>query len=366
MRKEIFVLVLLFCVVWVLAGAEDNPRKGNWNFQPECVWSAVDFNGEFWGKPLSILILSNGNVAVYDTRLDKNILLDPKGTFLTVFGAKGEGPREVKRQSFWFATDEMVIIPDMGAVHYFNEQGTWVESRKVSPMPPPRGFLDKNHMIMVPRTVFEIGGGKGYFSVVDLNDDAKSLDLFEISDLFKGGFAQVGEDVMDVLVPGLSPMVEVGISQDFIVYGSSSQYNLIIVDPQGRKTGSFGIDRKKTPVSHARIAEHLKTMGLPEDKIMPLAKSFPEELVCFEDIQIVGNRIWVQQPRLDRHYDTLTYDIFSTEGVYLYRADMHLPEGEFLKSPFKNHFIRGDRMVAVVEKEDGSLNVACYRIRIPE
>lgn len=359
------MFLMILCSVLPAGNLPDKPQKGVWNLKPEQIWAVSDFGGEAWGKPGAVLILGTGQAAVYDPKLDKNILLDAQGRFVKTFAPKGEGPQEVRRQSFWFNLGGRIIIPDMGRVQEYDEQGNWLESRKVSPMPPPRGFLDRDHMVMVPRTVFEIGGGKGQFSVVDLKT-AQARDLFELSDLFDGGYARMGDDVVDMLVPGLTPMVEVGIGPGFMVYGLSSRYQLMIVDSKGHELRRFGLDRQRAPISHARIAEHLTSVDLPAEKAMEMAKTFEEKLVFFDDILIMGNQIWVQAARTDKAGDCIYYDIFSKKGAYLYRAELRLPNGSFLKSPFRNHAFGGDRLVAVVERDDGRLQVAAYRVSRPQ
>jgi len=351
--------------VWATKSA-DRPLKGNWSFQPECAWTVAELKGEAWGKPHSVLILGNGNVAVFDPKLKSNVLLDAKGQMITRFAPQGEGPQEVRSQSFWFSVDGLLLIPDMGCVHCYDENGVWMESRKIAPMPPPRGFIDKDRMVMAPRTRFEVGGDKGIFSIIDIKDGTQSRDLFEVTDLFTGGSARVGGDVMDILVPGLSPMFEVGVGPHYLVYGSSQTYDLHVVTLTGKELNRFGIQRKNTPIHRTQIARHIKTMNLPNEAVLPLAQSFPEELVSFEEILIRGDQIWVAQASLDRLSDSQVYDIFSKEGVYLYRAELKLPEGEFLKSPFKNHDIRGNRLVAVIETPDGELYLASYQIQTPD
>ena len=366
MSKTTVLMVLLMALQMTGLGAlgGDKPVNGQWEFKPEGIWSVQDFQGEFWGKPQAVLILENGNVAVFDPKLKKSVLLDSSGRYLTSFAPQGEGPREVKAQSFWYVVDGQLIIPDMGGVHYYDETGTWLETRKIQPMPPPRGFIDRDHMVMVPRTVFEIGDEKGMFRIVDLLGNGHR-DLLEISNLFRGGFARDGKEVMDILVSGLSPMIEVGIGPDFMVYGMSSEYELVRIDMQGRRLGRFGLKRMKVPISHEQIAAHLRSPYLTQEKARALAESFPEEAVYFEGIEIHGRQIWVRNACVAKLTAELAYDIFSFEGQYLYRAVMKIPRGEIVKSPFGNHFIRGDRLAALVEMEDGSQNLVCYRIRTP-
>lgn len=365
MKKSLFLFLLLLVVLALAAQkVADRPLKGDWDLNAQKLWSVSEVDGQALGKPRSVLILGNGKIAVYDPRLSKCFLLDGDGKYLTSFANEGEGPKEVKSQSFWFNCAGSLIIPDRGFVHFFDEQGKWLESKKVKPMPPPRGFIDAQHMVMVPRSVFEVSGEKGFFSILDLGTGQRQ-DLFSVSDLFAGGFSRQGEDVVDIMVPGLSPMIEVGIGPDIIVYGHSQSYELNVIDHQGRHLRKFGLDREKKSISHARIAEHLRSVDLPAEKAMIMAKTFPEEMVHFETIAIHGEQIWVQQARIDSRSESLVYDIFSHMGQYLYRAAVHLPEGEFLKSPFGNHFIAGDLLAAVVEDDRGELTVSCYRISLP-
>jgi len=367
MRKSLFaVLSALILQTLCPARSPEKPLHGDWDLKLQQVWQLEDVNGQAWADPSAVLLLGNGKIAVFDPRQGGNTLLSSEGTCIKTFAPRGEGPGEVRRQSFWFNVAGRILIPDMGQVHEYDEDGTWIRTRKVRPAPPPRGFSDPDHMVMLPRTIFETGGAKAACSVMDLRDGGTERELFPVTDLFTGGSAKVGEDVMNIIVPGLSPMLEVAVTPTYMVYGSSHTYQLNLISPEGKPLRSFGLHRSRPFISHDKIAQKLKSRNIPEEQLRQMVHSFPESLVHFTDILVIGDQIWVQNTPQEDTTSTLFFDVFSEQGSYLYRVRAHLPEGSWLRSPFRNHAIAGDKLMAFSESDDGKIHLGSYRIRPPQ
>ena len=112
MKKVLSFLILTLLVLSIKAGVKnpDKPVKGEWDFQLKKVWD-VDMAGkEVIGRPRQVLVADSGNVIVYDNKFTINRIFTPDGKFLKSFGKRGEGPGEIKFQTWAYTVDNKVIV----------------------------------------------------------------------------------------------------------------------------------------------------------------------------------------------------------------------------------------------------------------
>lgn len=369
--KKIYLMVIFLFMVLVLTGEvvnSDQPLEGEWNFKLEKVWEVDRIGNDVFGGPLQVLVTDNGRVVVYDSKLDVNRLFNPDGSFLTSFGKKGEGPGEIKNQAWMYAAAEKLMVPDGEKVHYFKEDGTYDRSLK-----KPFGlnavfFLNEFEFIAAPLTLFQMTGGKARISRYNLKShEEKTITDFKV---FEGGVGSSGKQLYDVIMPGLSPMMTVGYHNGRLYYGMNNSYTIHICDLEGKPLAGFSLKRKRRPVSTAEKKKRFEDSQIPDDAIKQIVDSLPDEIACFDRIEVHNNLIFVYVADLEHWKESgrrpKQIDIFSPDGKYLYRSLLRFDEGtQLFQTPFSNVVIKGEHLFAALEDANGEVKLVKYKITLP-
>jgi hypothetical protein len=369
--KKIFLMIIFLFMMLVLNGEvvnPDRPQKGEWDFKLEKLWEINRLGEEVFGRPLQVLVTENGRVAVYDSKLDINRLFTPDGQLITSFGKKGEGPGEIKNQEWMYAVNGKLAVPDGGKVHYFSQDGIYIQSQK-----KPFGlnvvyFLSEDEFISAPLTIFQMTGGRARISLYHIkNQIEKTIADFKV---FNGGIGSSGSQVYDVIVAGLSPMMTIGYHDGRLYYGMNNAYTINICTLDAEFINKFSVNRKKRPVSSSAKKERFKDSNMPDDAIKQIVSSLPDEIACFDRIEIHNSLIFVTVADLEHWKESgrkpKQIDIFSCGGKYLYRAFLRFDEGSRLfQTPFSNLVISGDYLYAALEDANGEAILAKFKITLP-
>lgn len=364
----VIVLLFLFCLRADIINP-DRPEKGDWNFKMEKLWEVNRAGGEVIGQPLQVLVAENGNIVVYDAKFGTNRLFAPEGKYITSFGKRGEGPGEIKNQAWMYAAAGKLLVPDGGKVHYLNEDGTYDQSLK-----KPFGlnavfFLNEFEFIAAPLTLFQMTGGKARISRYNLkNHEEKTIADFNV---FEGGMGSSGKQVYNVIMPGLSPMMTVGYHDGRLYYGMNNSYTVHMCDLEGKPLGEFSLKRKKRLVSIAEKKKRFENSQLPDDALKQIVDSLPDEIACFDRIEVHNGLIFVFVADLEHWKDSgrkpKQIDIFSPEGKYFYRSFLRFEEGSHLFStPFCNIALGKDYLIVALEDNEGEVKLFKYHIVLPE
>jgi len=371
MKKAILWFVFLVCFAGLAASVQnpDTPEKGEWDFKLRRMWEVTRAGEEVIGRPLQVAVTENGHVVIFDVQFGTNRLFTPEGEFITSFGKRGEGPGEIKNQSWMYAVGDRVAVPDGAKVHYFGQDGTYLESLAKPFNVNVVGFIDTTTVLAAPLTVFQMPEGKARISLFDLkNRKEKLLSEFEV---FEGGTGQSGGQTYDVILPGLSPLMTVGCFAGTLYYGMSNAYVIHRADLQGKQIGRFSLQRKKRPVSRSAKKDRFRDSQMPPDAVKQIVDSLPDEIASFDRIEGHRGLIYVFVADLehwkDRDRQPKQIDIFSPEGRYLYRSFLRFPEGGHLfNTPFTNLAIGDGYLVAALEDTEGEVKLAKYRVTLPD
>ncbi|MCK4763898.1 MAG: hypothetical protein KAW12_16980 [Candidatus Aminicenantes bacterium] len=366
MKKKVLFILLLSVVLTLQAHVKnpDKPQKGEWDFKLKTVYEIEKAGEEVLARPGGILIAGNGNLIVHDGQRRINHLYDKDGRYIKSFAKRGEGPGEVKHQVFFFSINNKIIIPDGLKVHYFSAAGDLIESKNKKTMLAPDLFLNRDEFIFSTKSIHDAVNGKGVIKSYHL-PGAKEKMLVEF-DIFKGGTGKSDGVVFDMIVMGLTPLMTVCSGNNRLYYGISDNYHIDIIDLQGKKTGSFSVDRKPVPVSTTRKREHFKNSRLPQDGLNQIIKSLPGKLTYFQGIETHKGLVYVFVAGLGKSRDKQEIDIFSAEGKYMYRSCLRFGEGfSLMFSPFGNLRINGDFLYVVLESDAGDVLVRKYSISLP-
>ena len=370
MKKNCLSIICFFMVVFSMASIKnpDKPLKGEWDFKPEPVWTVNQAGANVLGRPLQVLVTENGRIIVYDSKFRINRLFGPDGHFVTSFGKNGEGPGEIKNQAWMYSVTGKVVIPDGGRIHYFNPDGSYDKSLKKPFSQNPVLFLNEDEFISAPLTVFGATDGKAKISLFDVkSQNGKLISEFEV---FKGGVGRSGDQVYDIIMPGLSPMMIVGYHEGRLYYGMNNSYAIHISALDGKNMGVFSVSREKRKVSLSLKRERFKNSRMPENAVKQIIESLPDEIACFDRIEVHHDMIYVYVADLEHwkkgNRNPKQIDIFSPEGQYLYRCFLRFDEGSHLFfTPFSNLVIRDGYLVAALEDTDGEVKLVKYNVSLP-
>jgi hypothetical protein len=370
MKKMGCSLIFLLLVISLSADVEnpDKPKKGMWDFQLEEVWAVKKAGEDVFGRPFSLLVSDEGHVYIYDAGNNINYILDSDGNFLKAFAPDGQGPGEIQGQGFSFFIDDKVIIEGMGSIHYFTKKGDYIKSkRKDTLRHPPHIFLSENECIMAPMTPVHVYEGKGEISRVNLESgEEQKISSFSI---FEGSVATDSAQVVDVIVPGLTPMMTMGFADGRLYWGMNDSYIINVTGLEGKKLGTFRVKRKRGKVSDSFKKQYFSNDDMPPDMLKQLVDNLPNEISCFHRIDVQNGLVYVYVPELelDQRWPRIKQiDIFSPDGEYLYKA--HLEFDKDLKplfSPLHNLAVQGENLIIVLTDKQDNVIVSKYKIKLP-
>jgi hypothetical protein len=378
MRKEMnmktlklsFVLFLLLPQAIFQADVvnPDRPLKGEWDFKLNKVWEIGRAGEDVFGFPFSLTAAENGTLYVYDSANRINYIFDKDGNFLRAFARRGQGPGEVMGQDLIHYIDGKVYIPTLNGIHIFTADGIHVQTVKQESSPLiPRIFLSGDEIITAPKTAVFLPDGKGRIIRKNIRTGNETVIAeFSIQDW---GIAQSGENVVDMIAIGFSPLMILGYAENRIYWGMNTSYTIHVTDLSGKTTSSFSLKRKSRNVTDKFKREYFKSPGLPEEMLDQIAGSFPNRISFFHRIEIHNGLVYVFVPDVDlksKRAKLKQIDIFSPEGKYLFRAEIKFPGDRHpLFSPLNNLIIQGNHLYAVLMDEKDSALVAKYEVTVP-
>ena len=370
MRKIFYLLVPLMIVCILSADLEnpDKPQKGVWDFQLEKVWHIEKAGEDVFGRPFSLVVSDDGYVSVYDAGNDINYIFDGDGRFLKAFASAGQGPGEIQGQGLSFAIDDNVIIDSMSGLHYFSKKGDYIKSiKKDSLRFDPHIFLSVDECITAPLTLIHMSDGNGEIRRLNLDSGKdKAIAAFSV---FEGGVARSIGQVVDVIVPGLTPTMTMAYSEGRLYWGMNDSYIIHISGLDGNQLGVFKVRRKKEKISDSFKKQHFRNDDIPPDMLKQLVDGLPNEIASFHRIDVQEGLVYVFIPELElgeRWPNIKQIDIFSPEGEYLYKAKLEFKNGlKPLFSPLHNIAIKGRDLFIVLTDKDDNVFVSKYKIKLP-
>lgn len=103
---------------------------------------------------------------------------------------------------------------------------------------------------------------------------------------------------------------------------------------------------------------------IPEDMIHQMVKTMPDHCTFFNHIRVSEDGlVYVYVPDLAQT-NRQHIDIFSPEGIYLYQADLTLPERYRFRVP--PHTFKDNYLYIFAEDPDGEVKLIKYSIRHPQ
>jgi len=368
-RKTLWFAGILIIVVPLLLSEvknADKPLRGEWDFKPAKEWEIDSAGSDVFGIPANMQVSDEEHLYVYDRENKRNYIFDSDGNFVKTYGAKGQGPGEARDQSSFFLVDDKLLIVDVGRIHYFRLDGTYLHSVVNSLYSRrPVLFLNEHEFVAVPLGVFEVSDFMAQIKRINLESGQETIIAhFEI---FEGGIGRAGKMVGSLIVPGLTPLMTVGYGNGRLYYGMSNIYKIQVTDLSGKLLNTFSLDRKKKKVSEDIKKRYFgRYSSMSKQALDQIIATTPNETTFFCRIETHQGLIYVFVPDISRH-NKLKIDIFSPEGKYLYRGNLTIEDYLTMMDPqLNNPYIKDEFLYVSVMDENDNVKIIKYQISLPE
>ena len=369
MRIAIWLTVMMRIVVSLLLSEvknADKPLRGEWDFKPAKKWEIDSAGPDVFGIPANIQVSDEGYLYVYDRENKINYIFDRMGYFVKTFGAKGQGPGEARDQSSLFLVKDKLAVVDVGRIHYFRSDGTYLRSVVNSLYSRrPVLFLSEHEFVAVPLGVFEVPDFKAQIKRINLESGQKTI----IADfqIFEGGIGRAGKMVGSLIVPGLTPLMTVGYGNGRLYYGRSDSYLIQVTDLSGKLLNTFSLDREKK-----KVPEDIKKKffgrysSMSKQALDQIIATTPDETTFFSRIETHRGLLYVFVPDIARR-NRQKIDIFSPGGKYLYRGNLTIEDDLTMMEPqIYNPYIKDEFLYVSVMDENDNVKIIKYQISLPE
>lgn len=343
----------------------DMPLRGEWDFKPVKEWEIETAGSDIFGIPANMQVSDEGFLYVYDKENKKNYIFDSDGNFINTFGAKGQGPGEARDQSTFFLVGDKLVIVDVGRIHYFRVDGTYLHSVVNSLYGRrPVLFLGEHEFVAVPLGVFEVPGFKAQIKRINLESGQEMI----IADfqIFGGGIGRAGKMVGSLIVPGLTPLMTVGYGNGRLYYGRSDTYKIQVTDLSGKLLNTFSLDRKKKKVSEDVKKKYFgRYSSMSKQALDQIITTTPNETTFFCRIETHRGLLFVFVPDISRRNRQMI-DIFSPEGKYLYRGNLTIDDDLTMMEPqVYNPYVKDEFLYVSVMDENDNVKIIKYQISLP-
>jgi hypothetical protein len=344
----------------------DKPLRGNWDFKPVKEWEIDSAGSDVFGIPANMQVSGEGYLYVYDQENKRNYIFDSDGNFVKTYGSRGQGPGEARDQSSVFLVKDKLLIVDVGRIHYFRLDGTYLHSVVNSLYSRrPVLFLNEHEFLAVPLGIFEATDFEAKIKRIDLESGQETVIAdFEI---FEGGIGRAGKMVGSLIVPGLTPLMTIGYGNGRLYYGRSDSYKIQVADLSGKQLNIISLDRKKKKVPQVIKNSYFRRYSnMSKQALDQIIATTPDETTYFCRIEIHRGLIYVFVPDIARR-DRQQIDIFSPDGKYLYRGNLTIEENLTMMEPqIYNPYIKDDSLYVSVMDENDNVKIIKYRISLPE
>jgi hypothetical protein len=368
-RKALWFSGILFIVVSLLLSEiknADKPLGGEWDFKPAKEWEIDSAGSDVFGIPTNMRVSDEGFLYVFDRENKINYIFDREGIFVKTYGPKGEGPGEARDQSSLFLVEDKLLIVDVGRIHYFRLDGTYLHSVINSLYSRrPVLFLSEHEFISVPLGVFEVPDSKAQIKRINLESGQETIIArFEI---FKGGIGRAGKMVGSLIVPGLTPLMTVGYGNGRLYYGRSDIYKIQVADLNGKLLNTFSLKRGRKRVTEDVKKKYFgRYSSMSKQALDQIIATTPNETTFFCRIETHKGLIYVFIPDISRR-NRLKIDMFSLEGKYLYRGNLTIEDNLTMMEPqVYNPYIKDEFLYVSVMDENDNVKIIKYRIALPE
>ncbi len=295
----------------------------------------------------TIEVDDEGNIYVVDAKEVCVKVFDRSGKHIRTFGKKGQGPGEMQRpvRMHLFAGKEIMIY-DVGnnRLSFYSLDGEFLREISTGKYRFARAIPDSKGNIIGQVTVF---GDKILNEIKKFDPELNPI--LEIETIEEARIPRVFNMV--------SPVINVRLmNNDHIAWGTSSKYEIFIVNPEGKTIRKIVKDYTPVKITEADKEEMKKDefgeIGVPPGYRLEFSKNYHPfyYFICDDEA-----RIYVQTYEKDKK-GNVYFDVFDAEGRYIVRFS--LPEDEF------PYIVKKNKMYTYIrESEEGFPIVKRYDMK---
>jgi hypothetical protein len=254
---------------------------------------------------------------------------------------------------------------DRGRIHYFTREGKFIKTALYPFQTKPQAFVSENLFISAPSTIDDPRKPEAKVKLYNLSDKTeKIIATFKPYKKATASEESRGSQVTIAIVIGdITPLMLVSYHDSKIYQGMTNQYQIQVMDLEGKPVKSFGIENRK-PVKISD--QYKKELGerftdAPKDMVKRIIDGLPETASFFYNLFIDKNgMIYVFVSNPERRSRQLI-DIFSPRGKYLYWSEIKVGDGLTIQ----NITISENHLFISTEDEDGDQKVTKFSINLP-
>ena len=267
-----------------------------------------------------IAVDDNGDIYVADSQATQIRVFDLNGKFLRTIGRKGQGPGEFTGiHSIQITANNELMLYDnwQHRLVYFSLAGQFIRSKHFSISVGANGrlnprsplYCDSRENYYIVTGIMEFPkASKAHTEILKIGGDLKFATLVRTAD----------HDPMGPFnVFGLENLYCQLMAKDFVLVGTSKNYELQIFDPQGKVIKKISRDYDPVPVSEAEKNEERKKRD-PDTKWEFPRYHFPMSYLAADDEGRIFVRTW-EKPDKGKGY---FFDVYDPEGKYITRIPL--------------------------------------------
>jgi hypothetical protein len=288
---------------------------------------------------------SDGNIYILESSAVRLRKYNPQGKHIVDLGREGQGPGELEYPSaFCLDGQNNVYIVDIRRIEVLDQNGVYQQTIKFDFSISEIAVDDRDQLLLGYRNYEQTAGGEISEFARIARFDPTSNDLTDFYIQERMTFRTVQRDDLYFEFPYFIRWdMEAG--GNFYA-GTATDYTIHVFSPEGKLRMRFSRDIDPLPVESGikkKVIEQLGGSELPDREVSEAQdyRKYLEHYAVFKSISVdEENRIWVENyypPVIGQTRGFSTYDIFSSDGKFLFKATIDLYA--FPKLIFKNGYI---------------------------
>jgi hypothetical protein len=166
-----------------------------------------------------------------------------------------------------------------------------------------------------------------------------------------------------IVIGDITPLMLVRYHEGKIYQGMTNQYQIQVMDLEGKPIKRFGIENRK-PIKISD--QYKKELGArfndaPQDMVKKIIDGLPETASYFYNLFIDKNGMIYMLVSNPESSSQISIDIFSPQGEYLYQSEIRVEDGVTIN----NITLWRNFLFITQEDEDGDQTITRYSIHLP-
>jgi hypothetical protein len=290
---------------------------------------------------------SDGKIFIANPKAKENyiFILDKEGSFVSEFGAQGQGPGELQSPlELAISNRDEIFITDRGKVLVFSNSGQFIKDFRI----------DNEYQKIIP-----LVKDKYLAIAVKLNEDLSqsfqvilcSSELEELKTLDSSKIESFKKATKVNIIPTLVHWEK---SNSHVYTGRTDEYEIRVFDFDGELLRTVKKEYEAVLLSDEQRERYEQSL----QRYPPEIKGsffIPDVFPPFRNIVALGDKWLFVQTYEESNQGGSKYDIFDTNGEFLGRTEL---EGYQVK-------FKGDRAYCLKQKESGYKELAVYQMIWP-